>query len=689
MGRGVQVRVAWLSDFDLSGSGYLNLSIPLCSGLAARGHEVKVAALGYNGTEHNYNFSLLPAKSMQEALAIAQNLFNLWKFDAFVVALDIPIQEQILYSMQQKPPFKYVGIMPVEADPLCMSWAMSLMQMDKVFVISQFGTDEAIKAGVDATHIQLGIDTKEWRKPTPEERARYREGMGFEEDTFAVLTVADNQERKNLSHALDVFAKFAENKPNARYVFVTRERNPVGWRLRDYATELGISNKVLIIERGMPFKELWSVYVACDLFFLSSKAEGLGMPLLEAMACFPEDVNVEATDILKGMERTYSGELISIEIDGRTIDVTPEHPFWTSDGWQYARDLNVGSQLWYNPPSLKLGGLNAEKRISSTFRGRIEDVVGYVRSYDCQGNSKKTWETDYDYSMAYLPIRNEEGFEKQHKVSFSSFISRGIGIFSRNNRWRRNNYNTKDGRSKTNSSLEANDTDFKHLSASFRVAFQKIRDALNLDWKNRRTQHQSSVLHLLPEWVGTSPNLQCSSSVFSNKERAYGEHNRILRIEAGSGKNRPAYGIPDWHYIACSGAKFKAISKISKRSVEHIKVYNLTTESGCYLAEGFLVHNCGLPIMATDCTAIHEVLGEGRGTLIPYDYMHRDPFGNGKRYWIDRRKALEEMEWLYEQRSSLDLSKAVQKAREYVETRTWDIAVDTLESGILQLLEAK
>jgi len=376
------VKLCWLSDFDLSGSGYLNLSVPLCQGLAKRGHEVKVAALGYNGTEHNYDFSLLPAKSMQEALAVAQNLFNLWKFDAFVVALDIPIQEQILYSMQQKPPFKYVGIMPVEADPLCMSWAMSLMQMDKVFVISQFGTDEAIKAGVDATHIQLGIDTKEWRKPTPEERARYREGMGFEEDMFAVLTVADNQERKNLSHALDVFAKFAENKPNARYVFVTRERNPVGWRLRDYATELGISNKVLIIERGMPFKELWSVYVACDLFFLSSKAEGLGMPLLEAMAV-------------------------------------------------------------------------------------------------------------------------------------------------------------------------------------------------------------------------------------------------------------------------------------------------------------------GLPIMATDCTAIKEVLGDGRGTLIPYDYVHRDPFGNGKRYWIDRRKALEEMEWIYEQRSSLDLNKAVQKAREYVETRTWDIAVDTLESGILQLLEAK
>lgn len=382
MGTGVWMKLAWLSDFDLSGSGYLNLSVPLCEGLAQRGHDVKVSGLGYNGSEHPYNFSLFPARNMQEALAIAQNLYNLLKFDALVVALDIPIQEQILHAMMQRPPFKYVGVMPVEADPLCLSWAMALMQMDKVFVISQFGTDEANKVGVNAEHIQLGIDTKAWRFPLPEERAKLRNMMGFEEDTFAILTVADNQERKNLSHGIDVFAKFAENKPNARYVLVTREHNSVGWRLRDYAREFGISDKLLIFERGMSFQDLWSIYASCDMFFLSSKAEGLGLPILEAMAV-------------------------------------------------------------------------------------------------------------------------------------------------------------------------------------------------------------------------------------------------------------------------------------------------------------------GLPILATDCTAIHELLDSGRGTLVDCDYIHRDPFGNGKRYWIDRRDALEKLEGIYAKTSALNIEKAVKKARKYVETRTWDIAVEQLESGIMKLLEKK
>ena len=279
------MKIAWLSDLDLIGSGYFNLSIPLCEGLTKKGHEVKSAALGYHGQEHNYNFSLIPANTMQEALAIITNLYSLWKFDVMIVALDIPIQEQILRMMKEKPPFKYVGIMPVEADPLCLSWAMAIMQMDKQFVISQFGVEELHKIGITgAEHIQLGIDTVSWRLPTKEEKKQVRDVMGFDDETWAVLIVADNQERKNLSHAMMAFAEFAKNKPNVKLVLVTREYNPIGWRLRDFAQELGISNQLIVFERGMAFRELWSIYAGCDMFMLTSKAEGLGLPLMEAMA---------------------------------------------------------------------------------------------------------------------------------------------------------------------------------------------------------------------------------------------------------------------------------------------------------------------------------------------------------------------------------------------------------------------
>ena len=276
-------KIVYISDLDISGSGYFSLSIPLCQGLSEKGYDVRVIGLGNSGQEHNFDFSIIPVKNLKEASGVIQNLWNNWRFDVCIISMDIPIQEKFLQSFQNRP-FKYVGIMPVESDPLCMSWAMVLNQMDKALIISQFGTDEARKAGVDADHIQLGIDTNSWRIPLPEERKALRDNMGFSDDDFVVLTVADSQERKNLSHAMDIIKGFSEKVNNVKYVLVTREHNPVGWKLRDYATEIGIGDKLMIFERGMDFKRLWGIYASSDAFLLSSKAEGYGIPVTEAMA---------------------------------------------------------------------------------------------------------------------------------------------------------------------------------------------------------------------------------------------------------------------------------------------------------------------------------------------------------------------------------------------------------------------
>lgn len=306
------MKIVWLSDFALHGSGYLNLSIPLINGLVEKGHEVKAAGLGYRGEQHNWDFSIIPSSNLQEALAIINNLHQLWGFDALVVALDIPIQERLLNRIEGRN-FKYVGIMPVEADPLCISWAMALMSMDKALIISEFGTEEANKVGVPAEHLQLGIDTNAWRLPTEEERKTIRTNMmGFNDETFAVLTVADNQERKHLSRAMEIFADFSKDKPNTKYILVTREHNPVGWRLRDYAQLLGINDKLMIFERGLGFKELWSVYAASDAFLLTSKAEGLGLPLLEAMAV---GIPCIATDCTAIAEVLADGRGFLIDVD--------------------------------------------------------------------------------------------------------------------------------------------------------------------------------------------------------------------------------------------------------------------------------------------------------------------------------------------------------------------------------------
>ena len=112
---------------------------------------------------------------------------------------------------------------------------------------------------------------------------------------------------------MDIFKEFAEGKENIKYVLVTREHNQLGWKLRDYAQEIGISGKFIIFERGMTHTQLWTTYAVSDVFLLTSKAEGLGMPLMEAMAVGLPCIATDCTgmrELLGGLEGNDRGWLV-------------------------------------------------------------------------------------------------------------------------------------------------------------------------------------------------------------------------------------------------------------------------------------------------------------------------------------------------------------------------------------------
>lgn len=278
-------KIVFVSDFNFRGSGYLNISVPLCKGLAEKGFDIKAVGLAYTGEEHLFDFSIIPCQSFSDAHAMVNNLFYQWKPDYVVVALDIPYLQQFS-TVCKGLNIKMIAITPLENPPLTLSWAYILQQIDKVFFISQLGTDEGIVAGVEsAEHLVVGMDTVSWRMRTSDEYTKGREMMGISPDTMVMLTVADNQERKNLSKAFEIVSKLKHEKNiKVRYILVTRENSDVGWKLRDLGMAFNIPSDVMIFERGMPFRELYSLYAISDAFLLTSKAEGLCMPVMEAMS---------------------------------------------------------------------------------------------------------------------------------------------------------------------------------------------------------------------------------------------------------------------------------------------------------------------------------------------------------------------------------------------------------------------
>lgn len=310
-------RVIFLSDFNMKGSGYLSISLPMCKGLAESGYEIMAIGLGYMGEEHDLPFSIVPCPGLGDAQAMLNNLAIQWGAGTAIIALDIPMVLRYAPVAKQLG-LKVMAITPLENPPLTLSWAMGLQELDKVFFISQLGADEANKAGVMAEHLICGMDTKSWRMRTKEEYEAARKTLNISPETLVVITVADNQERKNLSKAMEIVSKVKhDHGQKVKYILVTREHSEVGWKLRDLAMQYKIAPDVMIFERGMPFKELFMLYAMADAFLLTSKAEGLCYPVMEAMSV---GVPVVTTNCGAMTELLYDGRGYLMETEYSHID---------------------------------------------------------------------------------------------------------------------------------------------------------------------------------------------------------------------------------------------------------------------------------------------------------------------------------------------------------------------------------
>jgi len=286
-------KILYVSDLNMGGansadqavprSGYCNIAIELCRRLS-KNNDIYILGLGYTGQEHFDPFPIIPCNNLQDVVANAAALKQAVGAEYVIVAMDIHQYQEAIYPLMRQIGLKYICITPLESDPLCLSWAHLLKDMDKVFFISQFGTDEAIKQGVNAEHIEIGIDTTSWRMRTKEEYQAIRSNLGYDPEDFVIITVADNQERKNLGVGFEIIAMLKKRGVSVKHILVTREHSSVGWKIPDLAYELGISSDYRVFNNGIPFADLFMLYCASDAYLCCSQGEGLGIPLMESMS---------------------------------------------------------------------------------------------------------------------------------------------------------------------------------------------------------------------------------------------------------------------------------------------------------------------------------------------------------------------------------------------------------------------
>lgn len=320
--------ILYISDFDLRGSGYMNISTHLCNELVVNHNYGLVAlGLGYRGQQHDWPYTITPIQTFPElAVSIKAILETGAPVEAIVVALDISLQEKLVPFVNQLQ-IPYIAIFPLEAPPLCSRWALAMYSMTERLVMSHFGVEELKKQGVDSTFIPIPVGDI-WKPIKPVERELLRKAMGYDKYTRVFLTIADNQERKNLSKTAEIISFLAGDsieynemgygtlvnaKDDIVWNLVTRINSPVGWDLNDLLARNGISGITNLFDRGMKNEELLDLMLVSDAFLLTSKAEGLALPLLEAMACEIPVFGTDCTALKEHIGNNERGQALPVD----------------------------------------------------------------------------------------------------------------------------------------------------------------------------------------------------------------------------------------------------------------------------------------------------------------------------------------------------------------------------------------
>lgn len=313
------MKIVYISNAAFTGSGYLRISLPLMDEFCDRGHEIKFVGMQYNGECHDHAYGIIPANTnLQQTLTMCRHLDNLFEPDAFVIALDIPfcgiIPAQLRAAGVKKP---FCGIFPIESGPLSPTWGAKIGALDTGFCISRFGTEMARSYNPNIKHLPMGITPDFYIEP---DKLALRKKHGIREDAFVILTVAENQERKNLSAAMDIVKNAASMiDKKIVYVLVTTKDMPVGWTIDDYWYETDTDVDFRVIERGVGDDIMRELYNIADTFLITSKAEGWCMPVTEAIACGCPVVGGDHTGIAEQLQESNYGITVPDEYRHRDV----------------------------------------------------------------------------------------------------------------------------------------------------------------------------------------------------------------------------------------------------------------------------------------------------------------------------------------------------------------------------------
>lgn len=307
-------RILWMSDSPTLHTGFGLVTRELLSRLGAH-HEVASLGWGYDGWPYDQGVMPWPIyPSSVQSLGQDSVERALGEFSPdLLVGFGDPWMLEWLHRIPRENRFRFLLYFPLDGFPLHPAWANTIAEADVAVACSEFARS-VVREALPERPLRVilhGVDTKVFH-PLDREKVRARNGLV---DRFVVGCVARNQPRKNYPILIEVFAKFAEDRPDA-FLYLHADPDDIGWDLRDLLNRCGISDRTGMSRKAKPTAgvsgpELNEIYNLFDVMALPTAGEGFGLPLLEAMSAGVPVVTTRCSACVELVEGR--GELIAVK----------------------------------------------------------------------------------------------------------------------------------------------------------------------------------------------------------------------------------------------------------------------------------------------------------------------------------------------------------------------------------------
>ena len=155
---------------------------------------------------------------------------------------------------------------------------------DAIVCINQEDLDIISKKGSASTDYYLipgiGVDASRFEPPSQKQKASLKESLDIDEDTFVMIYAAEFIERKNHRLLIDAI-KLLSNKMD-NFILLLAGRGVLLDEIKQYVVDNDLDKQV----RFLGFvTNVEKYYQVSDVAMSSSRQEGLGINLVEAMMC--------------------------------------------------------------------------------------------------------------------------------------------------------------------------------------------------------------------------------------------------------------------------------------------------------------------------------------------------------------------------------------------------------------------